>query len=76
MTKDTMERFYKSQEIFRKYKNMTCNKSVCYYQLYSENVLVEKWALWKKETGHELVLVEFYPDGDGFTTYFEPHIDG
>jgi len=74
MAKSKIEKFYKSQEIFRKYKNEICTNSRCHYQVLGENVLIEKWEIWRKETGYALILVEFYPDGDGFTSYFAPNL--
>ena len=67
-----MNKFSESQEMWSSWRNQWCNKSVCYYQLQNESVMVEKWAIWKKETGHQIVIVEIYPDGNGFTSYFEP----
>ena len=67
--KETMKRtakdFYASQELFSKHreKNYTDAPCVCFYQAYSfdSGVLVEKWSLNGK-----IVLVEIFPDGNGF----------
>jgi hypothetical protein len=66
--KRTEKDFYKSQNTFsefrqEKHANDNC---VCFYQAYDlqAGILVEKWNL-----GGHILLVEFYPDGNGFCVY-------
>ena len=62
------EDFYKSQELFSKWRRGIYKNAQCAYQLYGEHVLIEKWMVSGPDEIHA-IMVEIFPDGDGFYLY-------
>lgn len=62
------EDFYESEKIFSKWREKHTDMAKCMYQCYGNNILIEKWILIT-DKAKDVVLVEIYPDGNGFTLY-------
>jgi len=66
----TIKDFYSSQEIFREWRHKNLNICSCYYQVtdFKSGIIIEKWRILANDI-EEVILVEIYPDGNGFQIY-------
>lgn len=65
-----MEKYYKSQELYREYRSQTYRHCVCLNQFITKSGMIEKWIVIPNESETEIILlVEIYADGNGFQEY-------